>query len=197
MWQDKLKQIKKHTKLKQKSLIENKQQAENLEMDISFNNYCQKNNVIALNNDTVELKPLNNKTKIILDDAFNKRNSRGFDFFDELASDIVFFRNGQRNLPKELRNEKFKINAVLDLHNFNKAHAIELLEQFINKNLELKSSCLKVIHGSGQNSKNNQPVLINIVRRYLQNIPQVVAYSYGGIKQGGNGVTIIKLSNKS
>lgn len=56
-----------------------------------------------------------------------------FDFmmFDEQDSQKEFFKFGQRNLPKELRSVNFHWNAVLDLHNYTKAHAIDTLESFI------------------------------------------------------------------
>ena len=46
---------------------------------------------------------------------------------------MSFFRHGQKNLPKELRSGKLTIRASLDLHSYSKAHALELLERFINQ----------------------------------------------------------------
>ncbi len=192
MWHDKLKKLKKQSTLINKHQIEKLEQKNTPVNDVSFEDYCLKNNIKAISNDTIELHvPRQIKLVRKLDQPHESRQQQGFDFFDEFNSDAIFFRHGQRNLPKELRNEKFKINAVLDLHNYSKLHALDLLERFINAND--KSSCLKVIHGQGENSANNQPVLMNIVRKYLQNLPQIIGYSYGSPKQGGNGVTIVKL----
>ncbi|AUR51570.1 hypothetical protein CUN60_04455 [Aquella oligotrophica] len=191
MWHDKLKKLKKQSTLISKNRIE-KQESKNETLDdISFKDYCLKNNIKAISNDTVELQLTQIKLERKLIQPYESRQQEGFDFFDEYKSDATFFRYGQKNLPKELRNEKFRISAVLDLHNYSKLHALDLLERFINAND--KASCLKIIHGQGENSINNQPVLMNIVRRYLQNLPQIIGYSYGSPKQGGNGVTIIKL----
>ena len=197
MWQDKLKKLKHEVTSKIKAQTKPKPEGKEPTAEISFTDYCIKNNIKAIRNDTVNLKVPSIKKEKIFSQNYNQNNSQSFDFFDEFNSDATFFRHGQRNLPKELRNEKFKINAVLDLHNLNKLHALELLERFINENLESSTGCIKIIHGQGENSKNNQPVLLNMVRRYLQNLPQVIAYSYGSTRQGGNGVTVIKLGNKT
>lgn len=197
MWQDKLKKLKNQATSKIKAQTKPKPEEKEPTAEISFTDYCLKNNIKAIKNDTVNIKVPTIKTEKVFKQAYEHSNNQNFDFFDEFNSDATFFRHGQRNLPKELRNEKFKINAVLDLHNLNKLHALELLEQFINKHLESSSSCLKIIHGQGENSKNNQPVLMNMVRRYLQNLSEVIAYSFGSTKQGGNGVTIIKLGNRN
>ncbi|HCY38868.1 MAG TPA: DNA mismatch repair protein MutS, partial [Neisseriales bacterium] len=102
-----------------------------------------------------------------------------------------YFRFGQRNLPKELRSGKYPIRAVLDLHNYTKAHALNILERFLEN--AQPSVCLKIIHGIGLNSANNEPVLLGTVRKYLEQHPQVLAYSYGAPQQGGMGITLVKI----
>lgn len=191
MWQKQLKQIKKQSP-ESKSEIKNTQPIAKAQPDISFNQYCQQTHVEQLKyTPIVNLKPA--PTKHFSLDIQNESNNFDFMMFDEQDSQKEFFKFGQRNLPKELRSGKFQFNAVLDLHNYTKAHAIDILDRFIANSVS--GACLRIIHGVGLNSEFNQPVLLGAVRKYLAQHPQVLAYSYGSPKQGGLGVTIVKLTS--
>lgn len=102
-----------------------------------------------------------------------------------------FFSHGQKNLPKELRSGKIFFNRTIDVHNLTRNHALDLIERLIAS--ASSGDSLKIIHGVGLNSENNQPVLLGIIRKYLLLSPQILAYSYGSPEQGGNGVTLVKL----
>lgn len=192
MWQKKLKKIKKQlpadtspTKLAPK-VPEIK--------PLSFDEYCESLQVVPLKTE-VEIYQ---STKPITKARPNLEHivptlTQEFEFFDEQDSVNEFFRHGQKNLPKELRSGKLTIRASLDLHNYSKAHALELLERFIDQ--QAPGACIKIIHGQGTNSAYNQAILLGAVRKYLSHLPQVLAYSYGTPAQGGNGVTLVKIGN--
>jgi len=190
MWQDKLKKLKKQTKPVEKKKVSTVV-PESRSQDIKFSDYCRENHIYPIKHDTIEPVTLNPQPqrRINPEPTYYEQ----MDFFDELNSDATFYRHGQKNIPKELRLGKFKIDATLDLHNYSKAHALDLLDRFIDTNNQ-NAKCIKIIHGQGTNSQNNHAVLLNIVRKYLQRLPQVIAYSYGSPKQGGNGITLVKLS---
>lgn len=193
MWQKKLKTIKKQLPptsgpvVKPIAVTHDTQQ-------INFSEYCQTLQVLPLKTE-VEIyqstKPVT-KTRPNLEHTAPTATQE-FEFFDEQDSSNEFFRFGQKNLPKELRSGKLTIRASLDLHNYSKAHALELLERFIEQ--QAPSACVKIIHGQGTNSAYNQAILLGAVRKYLSHLPQVLAYSYGTPTQGGNGVTLVKLGN--
>lgn len=198
MWQDKLKKLKKETnlirKLAAKATIDDI--ASKPQIEIKFSDYCQQNKIAPLIQDTIEphtRKPDGKPKPTLPEPQLSLGIGLGIDFFDEENSDLIFYRYGQRKLPQELRMNKYKIQATLELHNLNKAHAVDLLTRFIEQSSNTKK-CVKIIHGQGTNSPYNQPVLLNMVRKLLKHMPQVIGYSYGAPEQGGNGVTIIKLS---
>lgn len=192
MWQKKLKTLKKQLPAST-SPIKPPSKAPDVK-PLSFGEYCQSLQITPLKTD-IEIyqstKP-NAKPRINLEHTAST-TSHDFEFFDEQDSVNEFFRHGQKNLPKELRSGKLSIRASLDLHSYSKAHALELLERFIDQ--QAPGSCIKIIHGQGTNSAYNQAILLGVVRKYLSHMPQILAYSYGTPAQGGNGVTLVKLGN--
>lgn len=192
MWQKKLKTLKKQL-LATPNVAKLTPKAPDVK-PLSFGEYCQSLQITPLKTD-IEIyqstKP-NAKPRINLEHTAST-TSHDFEFFDEQDSVNEFFRHGQKNLPKELRSGKLSIRASLDLHSYSKAHALELLERFIDQ--QAPGSCIKIIHGQGTNSAYNQAILLGVVRKYLSHMPQILAYSYGTPSQGGNGVTLVKLGN--
>lgn len=192
MWQKKLKTIKKQLPATPNVAKETPKASE--VKPLSFGEYCQSLQITPLKTDIeiCQITKPSTKPRINLEQTLSTA-SHDFEFFDEQDSVNEFFRHGQKNLPKELRSGKLTIRASLDLHSYSKAHALELLERFINQ--QSPGSCIKIIHGQGTNSAYNQAILLGVVRKYLSHMPQVLAYSYGTPAQGGNGVTLVKIGN--
>jgi DNA-nicking Smr family endonuclease len=192
MWQKKLKTIKKQLPATP-NVAKLTPKAPEVK-PLSFGEYCQALQITPLKTD-IEIyqstKP-SAKPRINLEHT-TSTTSHDFEFFDEHDSVNEFFRHGQKNLPKELRSGKLSIRASLDLHSYSKAHALELLERFIDQ--QAPGSCIKIIHGQGTNSAYNQAILLGVVRKYLSHMPQILAYSFGTPAQGGNGVTLVKIGN--
>lgn len=193
MWQKQLKKIRKtlpteaDTKLQPKVNIKN-----DTEQVVNFSDYCTKLNVTPIKQDTIIVhKKAPNQFKSTLNLATQHESFDNFDFIDAENSPREFFRHGQKNLPRELRNGKIRFNQTLDVHHMTRAHALHLLEIMLD-NAD-NGSTLKIVHGVGLNSEYNQPILQGIIRKFLQNHHRVLAFSYGNPEQGGNGVTIIKL----
>ena len=193
MWQKQLKQIKKHTPEPQKVTIISPIKVENKVQEMSFSEYCKILNIQPIQQDRVinHVKAISPYQTDLVSSILTKHQT--LELFDEHTATNEFFRFGQRNLPKELRLNKYKFTTVIDLHNYTKAHALDILAQFITSNPP--SSCIKIIHGQGTNSEYNQPILLGAIRRYLSQLPNILAYSYGAPNQGGNGVTIVKLTS--
>ncbi len=192
MWQKKLKTIKKQLPATSPAVKPVTTAPDTRQ--VNFSEYCQALQVVPLKAE-VEIyqnsKPATKQRSNL--EQITPTMSQEFEFFDEHDSTSEFFRHGQKNLPKELRSGKLSMRASLDLHSYSKAHALELLERFIEQ--QAPGACIKIIHGQGTNSAYNQAILLNAVRKYLSHLPQVLAYSYGTPTQGGNGVTLIKLGN--
>lgn len=193
MWQKELKNIKKilpETTTKQNQ--ETKPIKIDSKQDVNFSDYCQQLKIEPIKQDKIALtKPKESLIKIDYSAKIIQQEFADFDFIDAENSSREFFRHGQKNLPKELRSGKIRFNKVIDVHNMNKVHALNLLERLIDS--AKSGECIKIIHGVGLNSEYNQPVLLGTIRKYLQNISDVLAFTYGNPEQGGNGVTIVKL----
>ncbi len=195
MWQKQLKDLKKQVLTQHSQAKDPKPKAVEPTQDIDFATYCEALKVAPIKQDTKAFvaapKMVKSNTH---NQAFSSSNDGSLiDFFDSANAKPEFYRHGQRNMPRDLRNGKYPIAKSLDLHNYTRTHAIDLLERFIEANTQAK--CVKIIHGVGLNSANNQPVLLGVVRKFLEHHPLVLAYSYGSSHQGDQGVTIVKFTN--
>ena len=190
-WQKDLKLLKKQLPAKNNKPATQQAGTSTIEApkEASFKDYCNSNYIKPLIQNTVATQ-LNIPTKkTVISNSLLSREP-AIEFFAEDESKLEFYQFGQKNLPRDLRNGKFPINVSIDLHNYTKNHALDLLERFIKNHF---GKCIKIIHGYGLNSNNNKPILIGLVRKYLEYCPEVIAYTYGSPTQGGNGVTICKL----
>lgn len=194
MWQKQLKKLRKTlpTTLETKPIL-TPNTKNNTEQVVNFADYCANLNVVPLNQDTIVIhkrspQPFKNTLNI----ATRQEDFANFDFIDAENSPREFFRHGQKNLPRELRSGRIRFQQTLDVHHMTRSHALSLLENMIENSPA--GSVLKIIHGIGLNSNYNQPVLLGIIRKYLTNHHQVLGFSYGSPEQGGNGITIIKLT---
>jgi DNA-nicking Smr family endonuclease len=162
--------------------------------EVNFASYCQQQHIQPLKQPQVVLQPQHKKAHFQPElQAPSLISNNSLEMFDEQDAKAELFRFGQRNLPKEMRFGKYKFSSTLDLHNYTKAHALDILERFIAN--APPAACLKIIHGQGTNSEYNQPVLLGAIRKFLEYLPQVVAYTYGSPPQGGGGVTLVKLKS--
>lgn len=194
MWQKQIKQLKKQVILPKTDASKLAKVIETTPAEINFKDYCASLQVQELKSEQIISPTKAKRNKLITpDNLISKHSHDDFTMFDEQNSKPEYFRFGQRNLPKELRGGKYKINAVLDLHNYTKAHALNILERFIENSQP--SSCIKIIHGVGLNSEHNIPVLLGVVRKYLEQHGKILAYTYSSPQQGGMGVTLIKISS--
>lgn len=192
MWKKQIKQLKKQVITTKTNLDKLVKTPEVANPEINFKTYCAHLQVKELtpNHIIIQSKTKTNKINVA-ESAMTNFSDHDFAMFDEHNSKTEYFRFGQRNLPKELRSGKYPIRAVLDLHNYTKAHALNILERFLEN--AQPSVCLKIIHGIGLNSANNEPVLLGTVRKYLEQHQKVLAYSYGAPQQGGMGITLVKI----
>lgn len=98
---------------------------------------------------------------------------------DGLWLDIpaTFSKNGQgSNDIKRLQAGHWNVVADVDLHGYTQEAAQEVLNEFIEF-IKPRGVCGEIIHGSGLGSSGYQPVLKNLVRRWLMQHPDVLAYA--------------------
>jgi len=166
--------------------------------EINFSDYCKEQLVKPLCQDSVwqysePKKKATNASRYLSGEWLNQVNDLSWEFINTEPVAPEFFRFGQRKLPQELRNNKFSFTANLDLHTCTRSTALNQIETLLNNSQP--GSCFKIIHGNGNHSEFNQPILKILVRKYLAANPQVLAYSYGASSQGGDGVTLVKLTS--
>lgn len=89
----------------------------------------------------------------------------------------TFSKNGQgANDIKRLLNGHYEVVADVDLHGYTQEYAQEVLNEFIEF-VQKRGVCGEIVHGSGLGSSGYKPVLKNMVRRWLMQHPDVLAYA--------------------
>ena len=110
-------------------------------------------------------------------------------YTEEVPSDAVLSYTSH-NIPnkrlRELKNGIIPWQARLDLHGFRQEDARLALINFIGQQSDLNNRCLLIIHGKGSHN-GKAPVLKNLVRRWLPQFPQVLAFHSALTRDGGAG----------
>ncbi|MDP1574503.1 MAG: Smr/MutS family protein [Coxiellaceae bacterium] len=90
---------------------------------------------------------------------------------------ISFAKTGlQHKKFSQLKQEKIKIEATLDLHEHTSDEALIATDHFIERcqNKGFRAVC--IIHGKGLYSSDNNPVLKNLLNSYLRGHESVIAF---------------------
>lgn len=88
----------------------------------------------------------------------------------------TFSKNGQgSNDIKRLQNGHYEVVADVDLHGYTQEEAQQVLNEFIEF-VKQRGVCGEIVHGSGLGSSGYTPVLKSLVRRWLMQHPDVLAY---------------------
>src|SRR3569832_2387969 len=78
----------------------------------------------------------------------------------ETGDELVFIRPGlQRSVLRKLRRGHYSVTRQLDQHNHTVPEAREVLCAFLTANHTNNDHSVRIIHGKGNNSRNQQPVL--------------------------------------
>lgn len=106
----------------------------------------------------------------------------------------TFSKNGQgSNDIKRLQAGHWEVVADVDLHGYTQEKAQEILNEFIEF-VKKRGVCGEIIHGSGLSSSGYQPVLKSMVRRWLMQHPDVLAYCEP--RKGNDGAVRILLKRQ-
>ncbi len=161
-----------------------------------FTEYCAEHKINPIKNNHLFQKKASFKTIRVKNYVTNLKINSDISYTSYSESFSEFCNDGQFKIIKDLRNNKYRILATLDLHNHTQTEAVKRLDQFIDNHTTVGNTCLKVIHGKGLNSNENKPVLKHTVRRILEHHPLLLAYSGGNSNQGGDGITLVKFKHK-
>lgn len=109
---------------------------------------------------------------------------------DETPS--FFSKNGRGKQDiQRLQVKHWPIVAYVDLHGYRQDETQEVLNDFIYY-VQQHGVVGEIVHGSGLGSKNYQPVLKNLVRRWLMEHPDVLAYAQPNERNDGAVYVLVK-----
>jgi DNA-nicking Smr family endonuclease len=112
--------------------------------------------------------------------------SDGVDTDLRSGDDAAFARDGvAAQTLRKLRRGDPPVQATLDLHGLNRDQARGALGAFLQHALTDALRCVRVIHGKGTGSAHGQPVLKALVRRWLTQSGQVLAFTSALPGDGG------------
>lgn len=107
----------------------------------------------------------------------------------------AFLRPGvSRQTLRRLRRGYWKIDAQLDLHGFNREEARQVLAVFLDTSSKRGFRCVRVIHGKGLSSPNQEPVLKTWVGNWLAQRADVLAFCQARPEEGGSGAVLVLLA---
>jgi len=99
----------------------------------------------------------------------------------------------QKRVMDKLRRGQLRIEAELDLHRMTTDQAYDALNRFILACQAEHKRCIRVIHGKGLSSANNQPVLKHKVSYWLRQWSNVLAFCPARRCDGGTGAVYVLL----
>lgn len=112
----------------------------------------------------------------------------------QLDIPATFSKNGQgSNDIKRLQAGHWEVVADVDLHGYTQEEAQQVLNEFIAF-VQRRGVCGEIVHGSGLGSSGYTPVLKNLVRRWLMQHPEVLAYCEP--RKGNDGAVRILLKRQ-
>ena len=110
---------------------------------------------------------------------------------------LHYARTGvQHGIMRKLRRGHYAIEAELDLHGMTVAVAQQMLSEFLRRSQASGKRCVKVIHGKGYRSPQQQPVLKSRVNHWLRRAGNVVAFCSARQIDGGTGAVYVLIKQQ-
>ena len=110
---------------------------------------------------------------------------------------ISFCETGiQKGVFRKLRSGQYRISDELDLHGTTVKQAKQILMYYLQETPQFESCCVRIIHGKGNRSSNNKPVLKTHVNHWLCEHDRVLAFHSAKSKDGGTGAVYVLLKRQ-
>lgn len=120
------------------------------------------------------------------------------EFIPECEDFLEFMRPGiQKSYLKQIRNGKIEVEDHLDLHGYRRDDARKTLLNFLDHAQQQSYKLVRIVHGKGYHSDDSQPVLKAMVNKWLQSIPEVLAFVSATPRDGGTGAVYILLKKRT
>jgi len=107
---------------------------------------------------------------------------------------LQFLRSGiQTATLQKLRRGQFPVEATLDLHGFTKDEASRQLQRFLLQSLAVGRRSVRIVHGKGQGSPGQSPILKSKINQWLRENPSILAFCSARPRDGGAGAVDVLL----
>jgi DNA-nicking Smr family endonuclease len=114
----------------------------------------------------------------------------------ESGEELAFVRNGHSpHLLRKLRRGHWVVEASLDLHGMNRIEAATAVTEFLRRCRARHFGCVRIVHGKGRGSLNREPVLKGLLRKWLQQREEVLAFAQAPAAHGGAGAVLVLLKS--
>ncbi|HAW44915.1 MAG TPA: hypothetical protein DCW60_01000 [Sutterella sp.] len=110
-------------------------------------------------------------------------------------SETYLSEDASPDLLRKLRRGAWPIADRLDLHGLRVSEAKPRVTAFLRNSHDVGLRSVIIVHGRGLNSPEG-PVLKDLVRSWVRQIPYVMAYIEAGPDHGGEGAIILLLAQK-
>lgn len=111
-----------------------------------------------------------------------------------LEDSMSFISPGlQKNVLKKIRKGQYGLDAEIDLHGLSSHEAKKQFLRFLHDCVEEGLRCVRIVHGKGYRSPDNQPVLKNSLNVWLRQHGDVLAFCSAPRKEGGTGAVFVLL----
>ncbi|MFC3109748.1 Smr/MutS family protein [Undibacterium arcticum] len=97
------------------------------------------------------------------------------------------------DVVRKLRKGHWVIQDQLDLHGLRRDAAREAVAEFLRKSCRRGLRCVRIVHGKGLGSVNKEPVLKNMVHKWLVQKDEVLAFCQAKAADGGAGAVVVLL----
>ncbi len=97
------------------------------------------------------------------------------------------------DVVRKLRRGVWALQGELDLHGLRRDEARTRLAEFLRDAGRSELRCVRVIHGKGNGSPGREPVLKAMVKGWLAQKSEVLAYTQARASEGGQGALIVLL----
>jgi len=161
--------------------------------DKLFSEAMQGVKTLVTNKANLKQKPANIKKRPVSVQR-NIEDTLSDEFIDECDDFLEFMRPGiQKSYLKQIRNGKVPIEDHLDLHGYRRDDARKTLLTFLDHAQHQSFKLVRIVHGKGYHSDSSQPILKAMINKWLQSIPEVLAFVSAIPKDGGTGAVYVLL----
>ncbi len=110
---------------------------------------------------------------------------------------LSYAKNGiGPDVVRKLRRGHWVIQDQLDLHGMRRDEAREMIVEFLRQAAIRGIRCVRIVHGKGLGSVNNEPVLKKLVHKWLVQRADVVAFCQAKPADGGSGAVVVLLKGR-